>query len=258
MASLICVRLLALAVLVATVIIAPASARAGDACRRFPQNRLVIGFDLQSRHFVLEAKGEVEPMPVFQAAEGRFVFHRPFGLALDVVERVSLFESSDPRTLVIARDRGRPAELQIPVFFVGRPDESLEELKENAENLAFAPSSSLDVDAGFADVSFHLRRGGSRFSDIKPFFVCGLAGLLVCEQSCPEEFRAAGRVSRQSPDLLQGAAFAPSPPQRSLRSRRAGYLPADASGSEDAAARQAADRAGAFSFAAANGGRRAS
>jgi hypothetical protein len=187
MASLICVRLLALAVLVATVIIAPASARAGDACRRFPQNRLVIGFDLQSRHFVLEAKGEVEPMPVFQAAEGRFVFHRPFGLALDVVERVSLFESSDPRTLVIARDRGRPAELQIPVFFVGRPDESLEELKENAENLAFAPSSSLDVDAGFADVSFHLRRGGSRFSDIKPFFVCGLAGLLVCEQSCPED-----------------------------------------------------------------------
>jgi hypothetical protein len=186
MASLIGVRLLALALSLAGALIAPAFAQS-DACYRYRQNRLVIGDDLQSRRFVLEAKGEINRMPPFRVAEGRAIFHRPFALSLDVVERVSLFENGDRRTLVIARDRGRPAALQIPVFFVGRLDESLEELKANAENLAFAPSSSLDVGASFADVGFHLRRGGSRFSQISPFFVCGMSGLLVCEQSCPED-----------------------------------------------------------------------
>ncbi|MFZ1109986.1 MAG: hypothetical protein WAN43_16760 [Rhodomicrobium sp.] len=187
MASLIGIRLLALALLVAGALVAPAFAEGGDACDRYRQNRLVIGDDLQSRHFVLEATGDVERMPAFHSAEGRSIFHRRFAMSLDIVERVSLFESSARQTLVIARDRSRPAALQIPVFFVGRPDESLEELKTNSENLAFAPSGSLDVGADFADVSFHLRRGGSRFSDIKPFFVCGMSGLLVCEQSCPED-----------------------------------------------------------------------
>jgi hypothetical protein len=187
MASLIGIRLLALALSVAGALAAPAFAEGGDACYRYLENRLVVGDDLQSRRFVLEAKGEVERMPSFRAAEGRAIFHRPFALSLDIVERVSLFESSASRTLVIARDRGRPAALQIPVFFLGRADESLEELQTNSENLVFAPSSSLDAGASFADVSFHLKRGGSRFSDIKPFFVCGMAGLLVCEQSCPED-----------------------------------------------------------------------
>jgi hypothetical protein len=187
MASLIGFRLLALASLLAGGSAAPAFAQGGDVCYQYSQNRLVIGDDLQSRRFVLEAKGEVERMPTFRVAEGRAIFHRRFAMSLDIVERVSLFESRTPRTLVIARDRGRPAALEVPVFFVGRVDESLEELQTNSENLAFAPSASLDVGASFADVSFHLRRGGSRFSDIKPFFVCGMSGLLVCEQSCPED-----------------------------------------------------------------------
>ena len=105
MASLIGIRLLALALLVAGALVAPAFAEGGDACDRYRQNRLVIGDDLQSRHFVLEATGNVERMPAFHSAEGRSIFHRRFAMSLDIVERVSLFESSARQTLVIARDR---------------------------------------------------------------------------------------------------------------------------------------------------------
>ena len=75
--------------------------------------------------------------------------------------------------------------LRIPVFFVGRPDKSLEELRDNANNLVFDPSASLDVGSDFSQVTFRLRRGGSHFDVIHPFFTCGLAGILVCEVSCP-------------------------------------------------------------------------
>ena len=46
----------------------PTAARGGseDACVRWTQKQLVIGNDLQSRRFVLEPKGGLEEMPVFQ------------------------------------------------------------------------------------------------------------------------------------------------------------------------------------------------
>ncbi len=167
----------------------PAAARGGsaDACVRWPQRHLVIGNDLQSRRFVLEPKGDLEPMPVFKVAEGRSIFHRPFSLLLDVGGKVSLFQSNAPKTCVLARDDGRFPPDKIPVFFVGRPGESLEELKDNAQRLAFDPSAPLDVGIDFSEATFHLRRGGSSFDAIHPFFLCGLAGLLVCEESCPED-----------------------------------------------------------------------
>ncbi len=162
-----------------------ANGRTLDACYRWPQNRLIIGSDLQSRRFELEPCPGTELM--FNAAGGRSILRQTFTLSLDIAERVSLFTTSAPRTCVLARDRERTAPLKIPVFFVGRSGELQEELKENAGNLAFAPSESLDIGSDFPDISFHLRRGGSRFSEIRPFFQCGLAGLLVCETSCPED-----------------------------------------------------------------------
>ncbi len=188
MAPHIAVRLLALVTCLAlTPQFAVAQGGDEDACMRWPQTRLIIGHDLQSRRFVLEAKGVFEKMPLFRAANGRSVYHRPFSISLDVTDRVSVFMSPAPRTCVLARDQDRSSPLKIPVFFVGRDGESLEELKENAENLAFAPSESLDIGNNFADVSFRLRRGGSRFGEIRPYFLCGLPCLLVCEQSCPED-----------------------------------------------------------------------
>jgi hypothetical protein len=193
-ASHIALRLLALTVCFAAL--APEAARAhggtGDACTKWRQNRLIIGFDLQSRHFELEAKAEdvLKIMPPFKSAEGRTVFQKPFSLTLDLPPaahvKPSIFESSAPRSCVIARDRERTQAMKIPVFFVGRAGESQEELEKNAGSAEFAPSSALDIGGNFADVSFHLKRAGSRFDEIRPFFLCGLAGLLVCETSCPE------------------------------------------------------------------------
>ncbi len=85
---------------------------------------------------------------------------------------------------MLARDE-RSAAMEIPVFFVGRQGESIEELKDNAERLVFDPSAPLDIGTDFSQTSFHLKRGGSRFGEIRPFFLCGSAGLLVCEESCP-------------------------------------------------------------------------
>ncbi len=149
--------------------------------------RLVIGNDLQSRRFVLDPKGDLKGMPFFRVAEGRAVYHKPFSLSLDLVDgRVGIFVSNDPRAFLLARDESSQTP-RIPVFFVGRPRESLEELRDNAESLVFDPSASLDAGSDFSQVTFHLKRGGSHFDVIRPFFMCGLAGLLVCEESCPED-----------------------------------------------------------------------
>jgi hypothetical protein len=213
------VRSLALLICLAASFHACAHGRgaSGDACAMYTQNRLVIGGDLQGRRFVLESKGDIELMPPFRASDGRNVFHRPFSLSLDVGERLSLFYSRAPRTCVLARDEDRQASLKIPVFFIGGAQESIEELKDNADSLAFAPSAWLQADSDFSDVSFHLRRGGSRFGEIRPFFLCGLAGLLVCEQSCPDDSTtlAASLVNEVVKD--GNSNYAPSSGRREVR-----------------------------------------
>ncbi|HWJ20606.1 MAG TPA: hypothetical protein VNR65_17955, partial [Geobacterales bacterium] len=151
------------------------------------RKNLVIGNDLQSRRFVLDPKGDLEEMPFFRVAEGRPVFHKPFSLSLDLVDgRVGIFVSNDPKAFLLTRDE-RSQALRIPVFFVGHPRESLKELEDNANGLVFDPSALVDAGSDFSQVTFHLKRGGSRFDVIRPFFTCGLAGLLVCEESCPED-----------------------------------------------------------------------
>ena len=130
----------------------PTAARGGseDACARWTQKNLVIGNDLQSRRFVLEPKGGLEEMPFFRVAEGRAVYHKPFSLSLDLADgRVGIFVSNDPRTCLLARDQSSQT-LRIPVFFVGRPRESLEELRDNAESLVFDPSATLDAGSDFS------------------------------------------------------------------------------------------------------------
>src|SRR5258706_953080 len=87
----------------------------------------------------------------------------------------------------MARDRIRPHPLKIPVFFVGSLGESLDDLEYYAVRAAFAPSESLNSGDNFTDVQFRLRRSGSRFSEIRPFFRCGLAGVMLCEDTCPNE-----------------------------------------------------------------------
>jgi len=227
---------LALLACVTTFAPQPTAARGGseDACVRWTQRHLVIGNDLQSRRFVLEPKGSLEAMPVFRVAQGRGIFHRPFSLLLDVGGRVAVFQSNAPKTCVLARDQSYTT-LEIPVFFVGRPEESLEELKDDAENLAFDPSASLDVGSDFSEVTFHLRRGGSRFDEIRPFFLCGLTGLLVCEQSCPEDSNtlAASLVNvivSGAPDSRSSSgreeANAPPAAESGQRLRRSGPSPA--------------------------------
>ena len=211
----------------------PTAARGGseDACVRWTQKQLVIGNDLQSRRFVLEPKGGLEEMPFFRVAEGRAVYHKPFSLSLDLVDgKVGIFVSNDPRAFLLARDESSQP-LRIPVFFVGRPRESLEELRDNAESLVFDPSAPLDVGSDFSQVTFRLRRGGSHFDVIRPFFTCGLAGLLVCEESCPEDLDtlAASLVNlivRGEPGTREEANAPPATESRRSRSGPPPALPA--------------------------------
>ena len=208
----------------------PAAARggSGDACVRWPQKNLVIGNDLQARRFVLEPAGDLAVMPVFRVAGGRSIFHRPFKLSVDAFAgRVAIFQSNAPQTCVLARDQNS-APLEIPVFFVGHAGESLEDLDEDAKKLVFDPSASIDAGSDFSEVTFHLKSGGSRFDEIRPFFSCGLAGLLICEQSCPEDsdILAASLVN----EIVRGESFPPSGREeanapRGQRSGRAPTLP---------------------------------
>ncbi len=178
-----------LAVTVAAAALAPWSAAGGfgapEICRKWPQNRLIAGSGLQSRHFMLEAKGPAQQMPPYLEAGGRKIYHRTFSLSLDVAEPIALYYKGTGKTCVIARDTEKALPFRVPVFFVGRAGQPAEELKANAERTAFAPSSSLGEGVDFAEVNFRLRKGGASFGDIRPFFACGLAGLILCEGYCP-------------------------------------------------------------------------
>ncbi|MBI4725319.1 MAG: hypothetical protein HY765_10170 [Rhodomicrobium sp.] len=181
-------RLFCLPVLLACAVVPPQQA-AGvepDACEtRWPENRLIVGTDLQARRFMLEAQGGSELTPPFPDAGLRMIYHRTFILSLDIAEPVALFKTDAPRTVLVARDKERSAPLHMPVFFVGRSGESLDDVKADAERVAFAQSGWLHDGDDFAEVNFRLRRGGSLFGDIKPFFICGLPGILLCKGYCP-------------------------------------------------------------------------
>jgi len=208
-------RALALLAGLAMAFCGPTVARAApsDACTKWPQNRLLIGHDLQSRRFLIEPLGDpAKAMPFFPSSAGRNVYQKSFGLYLDVSERISLFTSREPRTCLLSRDPARQDPMKTPVFFVGREGASLEDLKEDAEMVAFAPSKLLDIGASFADVTFRLKRGGSRFDEIRPFFLCGLPGLLVCQGSCPPDSVTLGASLVN--DLLK-----PKPPQPAVTAR---------------------------------------
>ncbi len=132
---------------------------------------------------MLEAKGTSQLVPA--AVEQRKIFHRTFNLSVDIFAPIALFKAEEPRTVVIARDKERSAPLRIPIFFIGRNGDSQDDLKADADTVAFAPSKRLDENEDFAQVGLRLMRGGSRFGDIRPFFICGLPGVILCESYCP-------------------------------------------------------------------------
>lgn len=177
--------------LAATLALLPCSALSAgavpEACRRWPQTRLVVEPGLVSRRFVLEAEGRPEQIPPSLEAGGRATFHRTFSLSLDVAEPLALYRTGVAKTCVIARDTEKALPLRVPVFFVGRQGQNPVDLKADVEKTAFAPSASLGEDEDFAEVNFRLRRGGSIFGEIRPFFICGLPGLMLCEGNCPPD-----------------------------------------------------------------------
>ena len=155
-----------------------------EACRRWPQNRLIVDGGLQSRRFTLEARGESEEAPILEAG-ARKMFHRTFILSLDIAEPIALFHTRAQNTCIVARDKEKSVPLKIPVFFVGRAGQSGDDLKAGADRVAFTPSKPLGDSEDFAEVRFYLRTGGSYFGDIRPFFACGLPGIMLCEDTCP-------------------------------------------------------------------------
>ena len=156
-------------------------------CKKWPQNRLAIGISLKSRHFVLQAESELVQLPASLEAGAHRVFHRTFSLSLNSAEPIALFLTGTAKTCVIARDDAIGPLLKMPVFFIGSDGQQSGDLKEDAGKAAFAPTSSLTGADDFADVSFRLKRGGNSFSLIRPFFTCGLPGLILCERDCPSD-----------------------------------------------------------------------
>ncbi len=156
-----------------------------NVCKRWPQNRLTVDEGLKSHRFKLEPAGEPWLMERPFEVEAREIYHRSFILSLDVAEPIAVFEEGRGRPLVIARDRDRSEPLMIPVFYIGRTEQPAEEVKADAERAAFSTSESLSGGANFADIAFYLKRGSWSFSEIRPFFVCGKPGILLCEDSCP-------------------------------------------------------------------------
>ncbi len=162
------------------------SAEPKEFCQTWPQNRLLIDGDLSSRSFLLQGSGAFEPMPSFNAS-GREIVHRTHTMSLDSIDGLSLFHGKPPMCCLIGRDPERTKAFKIPVFFVGRVGEQRDDLIKDAEKVLFGHSEELDAGTDFADIAFHLRKGGSKFTQIRPFFRCGLPALLVCEGSCPED-----------------------------------------------------------------------
>src|SRR5208282_5921961 len=153
--------------------------------RRWPQNRLIVDSGLHARRFTLEAKGHAQQMPPFLEPGARKIYHRTFSLSLDVAEPIAMYYTGTPNTCVIAQDSEKALPFRVPVFFVGSEGQSAEDLKADVERTAFALSASLGAGVDFAEVNFRLRKGGASFGDIRPFFACGLAGLMLCEGYCP-------------------------------------------------------------------------
>jgi hypothetical protein len=180
-----------------------------EICRAWPQSRLLIGAALQSRRFVLEAKGETQRLSTPAVPGARFVYHRTFGLSIDVPEPIALFYTSAPGACVVERSPQTAKLLRIPVFFVGRPGQSLDDLKADAQKAAFAPSERLSAGESFGEVRFYLRKGASRFDEIRPFFMCGLPGVMLCEDYCPGD--AAAFVESLVSSVIQQAEGAPPP-----------------------------------------------
>jgi len=175
--------------LLAALALLPKSAMAygGGMCRMWPQNCLAISPNLRARHFVVEPAGDVEQLPPFLEPGARRVFHRPFTLSLDAAEPIGIYGTYSRRTCIIARDSDIAPPIRMPVFFLGREGEASEEVKEHAERVAFTRTSSLTDVEDFTYVRFHLKRGGSNFLEIQPFFICGLPGAVLCESSCPAD-----------------------------------------------------------------------
>ncbi len=167
-----------------------AAPEAPQMCQNYSQSRLLVGEALQARRLVLEAKGEVQWLKLPSAASGRFVVHRTFGLSLDVTEAIALFTTRNADVLVIERIREMTSPLRIPVFFIGRNGHSLDELRADAHRVAFGPSALLAPGDNFADLRFFLRKGASRFDEVRGFFACGLPGLVLCEGMCPGDVAA--------------------------------------------------------------------
>jgi hypothetical protein len=178
-------------------------------CRKWPQNHLLVGAALQARRFVLEAKGETQRLSTPSVPGTRFVYHRTFGLSLDVAEPIALFYTSAPNVCVVERGPQTAKLLRIPVFFVGRAGQSLDELKADAERAAFAPSARLSAGESFGEVRFYLRKAASRFDEIRPFFACGLPGVMLCEDYCPGD--AAAYVESLVSSVVEKAEGLPPP-----------------------------------------------
>ncbi len=160
----------------------------GGKCRKWPQNSLAISPNLKMRHFVLEAAGEVNQLPPSLEPGGtRRVFYRTFTLSIDAAEPIGIYTTSSRRICVIAREDDIPAPIKIPVFFLGREGEASERVKAYANRAVFSRSSSLTGVENFTYVRFHLKKGGSKFSSIQPFFICGLPGAVLCGGSCPAD-----------------------------------------------------------------------
>ena len=135
---------------------------------------------------MLKVEGDLEQVPPYLELGARRVFHRTFSLSLDTAETIKVFRTTT-RTSIIVLDSGKAQPLRVPVFFVGRDGQPVAELKEDAERSDFTRASSLTDVEDFADVRFHLRRGGWSFPEIRPLFVCGLPSLVLCEGYCPSD-----------------------------------------------------------------------
>lgn len=165
-------------------------ANAKDACQIWRENRLFIDRTLENRQFQLEPDGPLQSLPAAALTQQRPILHRTFSLSLDTAQNLSLYYGARPRTCIIAPDKEKKQTLKLPVFFVGRNDEGQAQLEEKASRARFAPSGALSQGRSFSDVSFHLRKSSFSFSEIQPFFHCGLPGLLLCEGRCPENSAA--------------------------------------------------------------------
>lgn len=155
-----------------------------DACVFYRENQLIFDPQLQSRQVTLAANGTREPMPSFRVADGRYIIHRSFSMMLDNRVEISLFKSETDKTLVLARDHEK-ALVPVPVLFVGKEGQTLEDLRRDTEDIRFGYSDPLKGGDDFSEVTIPLSEGASYFGKPRSFMLCGLPVLLLCEGACP-------------------------------------------------------------------------